>query len=626
MPTRAEAEAMLKFYPPGSVTVEDLMYSESDDSDVEVFELNRGGQVVSSAKRVVSNPQQAPTSMQKMQPSQNRAPNSAVMRRVRVDDDYEFGSGGGGGYGGGGGAAKMNQKVLNELRDATHATKAKHETDRSERATVENVMDPRTRMILYKLVNTKLLLEVNGCVSTGKEANVYYALSGDNTAAAVKVYKTSILVFKDRDQYVAGEFRFQRYCKSNPRKMVRTWAEKEARNLTRLANAGVLGPKVRILRQHVLVMDFIGEDGWPAPRLKEVQFPSQNALNRCYTDIIAAMRRMFHQCKLVHGDLSEYNMLFFNGRVYIIDVSQSVEHNHPQALNFLRRDIVNVNAFFRSKGLMSLLTVKEMYQVITSLDSERFGLTHEEIMARLAAWEPQRLNRTLNEADAVADEEAAHRPADLEGVSVEESRAADGGKGVAKGLHEHEDGDEDDIKSAASKKAKKSSSSSSAAAVSVSTTGRINTAKQQAAIDEQVFLQIDIPTSIQGYSDVRKPQREVAAFVEEMLADGRTRSAVKDGLASKKTTATKTREINSDGDYSDSDEDADDFDDEEDEEGEEEEGEGRRAKKERVKTLSEMTKEEKRDHKKAVKEANKERRANKVAKKEKNKTRRVKHK
>lgn len=568
MPTRAEAEAMLKFYPPGSVTVEDLMYSDEEDEEVEVYELNRGGQVVSSAKRVVANTQNAPTSMQKMQPHQNRAPDSAVMRRVRVDDDYEFGGGGGGG-----GAAKMNQKVLNELRDATYATKAKHETDRSERATVENVMDPRTRMILYKMVNSKLLLEVNGCVSTGKEANVYFALSGDGSAAAVKVYKTSILVFKDRDQYVAGEFRFQRYCKSNPRKMVRTWAEKEARNLTRLANAGVLGPKVRILRQHVLVMDFIGEDGWPAPRLKEVQFPSQSALNRCYTDIIASMRRMFHQCKLVHGDLSEYNMLFFQGRVYIIDVSQSVEHNHPQSLNFLRRDIVNVNTFFRQKGLLSLLTIKEMYQVITSIDSDRFGLTHEEIVARLAAWEDQRHTRTLAEVDTIADEEAAHRPADLEGVNVEEDKA-----------------DAKDTE-----------------AVTISTTGRINTAKQQAAIDEQVFLKIDVPTNLAAYSDVRKPQREVAGFVEDMLAGKPTAKKAK-----------KSVELNSDGDYSSEE-------DEEEEYEESEEGEATE-KAPKAKTLAEMSKEEKKEHKKAVKEANKERRANKVAKKDKNKTRRVKHK
>ncbi len=59
-------------------------------------------------------------------------------------------------------------------------------------------------------------------------------MSSRCTRGVFQVYKTSILVFKDRDKYVTGEFRFRHgYCRSNPRKMVRTWAEKEMRNLTR---------------------------------------------------------------------------------------------------------------------------------------------------------------------------------------------------------------------------------------------------------------------------------------------------------------------------------------------------------------------------------------------------------
>ncbi len=84
-----------------------------------------------------------------------------------------------------------------------------------------------------------------------------------------QIYKTSILVFKDRDKYVTGEFRFrQGYGKKNPRKMVRTWAEKEMRNLTRLHNHGIRCPEPILLRSHVLLMGFLGTDGWPAPRLR----------------------------------------------------------------------------------------------------------------------------------------------------------------------------------------------------------------------------------------------------------------------------------------------------------------------------------------------------------------------
>ncbi|XP_037532604.1 serine/threonine-protein kinase RIO1 [Nematolebias whitei] len=107
--------------------------------------------------------------------------------------------------------------------------------DKSDRATVEQVLDPRTRMILFKMLSRGIICEINGCISTGKEANVYHASTSAGDSRAVKIYKTSILLFKDRHKYVSGEFRFRHgYCKGNPRKMVRTWAEKEMRNLIRL--------------------------------------------------------------------------------------------------------------------------------------------------------------------------------------------------------------------------------------------------------------------------------------------------------------------------------------------------------------------------------------------------------
>lgn len=79
--------------------------------------------------------------------------------------------------------------------------------DKQDRATAEQVMDPRTRMILFKLMNRGFVTQINGCISTGKEANVYHATGKDGVHLALKIYKTSILVFKDRDKYVTGEFR-----------------------------------------------------------------------------------------------------------------------------------------------------------------------------------------------------------------------------------------------------------------------------------------------------------------------------------------------------------------------------------------------------------------------------------
>jgi RIO kinase 1 len=133
-------------------------------------------------------------------------------------------------------------------------------TDKQDRATVEQVLDPRTRRILFKLLTQSHVFRINGCISTGKEvcsccassgagpcvpvltlpaqANVYHAVTEAGEDRALKVYKTSILVFKDRDRYVSGEYRFRHgYSRHNPRQMVKVWAEKEMRNLRRCTRA-----------------------------------------------------------------------------------------------------------------------------------------------------------------------------------------------------------------------------------------------------------------------------------------------------------------------------------------------------------------------------------------------------
>ena len=272
--------------------------------------------------------------------------------------------------------------------------------DKADRATSEQVLDPRTRMILFKLLSRGLITEINGCVSTGKEANVYYAASPSGDCA-IKVYKTSILVFKDRDKYVTGEFRFrQGYARHNPRKMVRVWAEKEMRNLNRIFMAGLPCPKPVLLRGHVLVMEFIGEDGWPSPKLKNVQL-SESKARELYLECVHILRQLYHTCKLVHADLSEYNLLLHNGHLCVIDVSQSVEHNHPHALEFLRKDCANVTEFFR-RNKVCVMTVKELFDFVTDIT-----ITSENIDDYLERAREKASSRTFDQDKKSAEEEVS---------------------------------------------------------------------------------------------------------------------------------------------------------------------------------------------------------------------------
>lgn len=336
-----------------------------------------------------------------------------------------------------------------KLDDWQSGLGGKHErsADKSDRATSEQVLDPRTRMILLQMINRNIVFEVNGCLSTGKEANVYHALSissPDSAATpvhrAIKVYKTSILVFKDRDKYVAGEYRFkQGYSKSNNRAMVKVWAEKEMRNLKRIYASGIPCPEPLHLRLHVLVMGFIGDTrGVPAPRLKDVKLEGDDAEERwksLYTQLIGYMRILYQKCRLVHADLSEYNLLYHEDKLWIIDVSQSVEHDHPRSLEFLRMDIKNVSDYFQRKGV-DTLPERTIFEFVTAVQ----GTLNPLHIAR-ALEELHKANSEVKDEDDIAITEVDNEvfrnqyiPQTLEQVYDVERDAEQVGKGGAEDL------------------------------------------------------------------------------------------------------------------------------------------------------------------------------------------------
>ncbi|KAI8373755.1 RIO1 family-domain-containing protein [Blakeslea trispora] len=287
--------------------------------------------------------------------------------RIHIEQDYQ---------------PKITSSVASDIKLSSKKASGEktQQKDKADRATVEQVLDPRTRIILFKMLNKGIFYEINGCISTGKEANVYHAMTEDGQHRAIKVYKTSILTFKDRDRYVTGEYRFRHgYSKSNPRKMVKVWAEKEMRNLRRLQQAGIPSPNALVLRMHVLVMDFLGDkNGWAYPRLKDAQIEASR-FPTLYYQLVKNVRTMYQVCKLVHADLSEYNILYHSRKLYIIDVSQSVEHDHPHASEFLRKDLMNVTDFFAKKDVR-VMSVVELFKFVTDVT---FGNEEEEVDARL---------------------------------------------------------------------------------------------------------------------------------------------------------------------------------------------------------------------------------------------------
>jgi RIO kinase 1 len=209
----------------------------------------------------------------------------------------------------------------------------------------EAVFDTRTLMNLYNLASRGVIDTLGGSVSTGKEANVFYATSGEKDLA-LKIYRVSTSNFKAMQDYMHGDPRFGN-IKGTKRAVVFAWTKKEFRNLKRAEEAGVRVPHPLAMRENILVMELIGDKGKAAPTLKDVELNYEEA-QRVFDRIVEFISLLYNRAGLVHADLSEFNVLYESGPV-IIDMGQSVTLDHPMARKFLERDVTNIARYFQKK-------------------------------------------------------------------------------------------------------------------------------------------------------------------------------------------------------------------------------------------------------------------------------------
>src|SRR3972149_5585595 len=230
----------------------------------------------------------------------------------------------------------------------------------SERATLEEVFDQATRMVIYRFMTEGVLDEVHGVVSAGKEARVYWGKNKEGKDLAVKIYLTSSAEFKKgMFKYIEGDYRFKG-VKHDTRSLIFAWAQKEFRNLEQAFRAKVNVPKPIAVKNNILVMEFIGKDGVSAPSLKE-RLPVNP--EKAYRSVLIYMERLYRDADLVHADLSEYNIMMWRGKPVLFDMSQSVPTSHPLAKSLLQRDLVNVNKFFNRLGVR-VLSADEAYRQV----------------------------------------------------------------------------------------------------------------------------------------------------------------------------------------------------------------------------------------------------------------------
>jgi RIO kinase 1 len=208
-----------------------------------------------------------------------------------------------------------------------------------------SVFDDATYGALYKLVQDGHIDAFGGPVSTGKEANVYTALAGDREVA-VKVYRINASDFTDMRGYLEGDPRLEELG-GNKKAVVTAWVKREFANLKRARAAGVRAPEPVAVERNVLVMEFLGTETGRAKRLGEVHVENPETA----FEVVREYLRRLYDAGLVHGDLSEYNVVVHDSELYVIDLGQAVTVHHPNHEDFLERDCENVAAFFARQGV-----------------------------------------------------------------------------------------------------------------------------------------------------------------------------------------------------------------------------------------------------------------------------------
>jgi RIO kinase 1 len=216
-----------------------------------------------------------------------------------------------------------------------------------EKKTEGEVFDKTSLKSLEKLISDKILNILDFPISTGKEGNVFRGITVDGKFIAVKIYRISTSTFRHISNYIIGDPRFKNFH-NKKRDIIFEWTKKEFRNLELLNKINIPAPKPITFLNNVLVMSYLGNKYSPSPMLKNTILKEPEEI---YKSIINYIDIMFTKAKIVHSDLSEFNILIHRKKAYIIDLGQGVLLQHPRALDFLKRDIKNIVNFFRKYNI-----------------------------------------------------------------------------------------------------------------------------------------------------------------------------------------------------------------------------------------------------------------------------------
>ncbi|MES2182898.1 MAG: PA4780 family RIO1-like protein kinase [Pseudomonadota bacterium] len=212
----------------------------------------------------------------------------------------------------------------------------------------------KTPQRLESLIEDGLIDDVMRQLMSGKEATVYVVRCGDDVRCA-KVYKeANKRSFRQSVDYTEGRKvknsrqgrAMAKGSKFGRESQEAAWQSAEVDALYRLANAGVRVPEPYNFYEGVLLMELVTDaHGNAAPRLNDVEFSVEDARMHHATLLKEVVRMLC--AGIVHGDLSEFNILMSSDGPVIIDLPQAVDaagNNHASSM--LERDVANLSAYF----------------------------------------------------------------------------------------------------------------------------------------------------------------------------------------------------------------------------------------------------------------------------------------
>ncbi len=223
----------------------------------------------------------------------------------------------------------------------------------------DNVFDMPTLMTINELRSDSVIQYIKSSLAAGKESKVYLAVAPDGSLRTAKIYLTVNAEFKKRMQYTAGDPRFSD-LKPGSRSFIMTWARKEFKNMQTAHAVGVRVPLPIAVKKNVLVMEFVGDsEGNPMPALVNTEEITLND----YQQVIEQMTMLYQKAKLVHADLSEYNIFKTDVGIMLFDFGSAIDIQHPNSKQFLLRDVMNINRFFEKRGIEVLNTAQTVEKI-----------------------------------------------------------------------------------------------------------------------------------------------------------------------------------------------------------------------------------------------------------------------